>query len=355
MDKGSKSIWQIKNKDPKLALAEYRGMLSDLTRLISDWVWETDSEFRLTYVSEKILQSLGIPVVEALGKKITQFGIFRSASGEPIQPDLTRPFRNLAFEGENRAGQVRSILMSGVPVYDSRTGDFSGVRGISRDITQDKANKETSEKLGYSVENYPGYFILSDPNDCIVAVNQHFRTFNRIEPGSPLIGLSFESHLRTAVGKGLVPDAVGKEEEWITYRMYLHRNPHGPFEIRRHDNTTLQITEIRLDDGSTATFSTDISELKRVEAELRQSAERNRIFAMNIGHDLRTPLAVLSANIDNMEDRKTARHPCARTWMPCRARSSSCWMRPGGKNPRLARMTGLIYPKSQGMSSRIWL
>lgn len=44
-------------------------MLNDLTRLISDWVWETDADYRLTFVSEKILQSLGISVVEALGKK----------------------------------------------------------------------------------------------------------------------------------------------------------------------------------------------------------------------------------------------------------------------------------------------
>ncbi|NQV99072.1 MAG: PAS domain-containing protein [Rhodospirillales bacterium] len=306
MDKGSAVSWQIKSKDPKAAINEYRGMLNDLTRLISDWVWETDTDFRLTYVSEKILQSLGIPVDDALGKKITQFGTFRSVSGETIHPDLTRPFRDLAFEAENRAGEIRSILISGVPVFDSQTGDFSGVRGISRDITTDKANKEASEKLGYAMESYPGYFFLTDPGDRIVSVNRHFRTINQTANSASLMGMQFEDHLRSIVARGLVPDAVGKEEEWITYRMYLHRNPHGSFEVRHHEGVILQITEIKLDDGSTATFSTDISELKRVEDALRQSAERNRIFAMNVGHDLRTPLAVLSANIDNMEDKVTA-------------------------------------------------
>ena len=306
MDNTSIPGWRIKSKDPLIALSEYRGMLDDLTRLISDWVWETDPEFRLTYVSEKIFQSLGITVDEALGKKITQFGVFRSSVGETINPDFTRPFRSLSFEGENRDGAVRHILISGVPVYDSLTGDFSGIRGISRDVTSDKAHREASEKLGYAMENYPGFFFLTDSNERFVAVNRTFRDLNHISMSDAVIGSTFEEHVRRIVNLGLVPDAEGKEEEWITYRLYLHRNPHGTFEIRRQDGQILQITEMRLDDGSTATFSTDITELKHVEDALRQSAERNRIFAMNVGHDLRMPLAVLSANIDNLEDKKTA-------------------------------------------------
>lgn len=306
MDNTSIPGWRIKSKDPQVALGEYRGMLSDLTRLISDWVWETDPEFRLTYVSEKIFHSLGITVDEALGKKITQFGVFRSSKGETMHPDFMRPFRDLAFEGENRDGTARHIMISGVPVYDSMSGDFSGIRGISQDITVDKANQEASEKLGYAMENYPGFFFLTDANERFVAVNHTFRDSNHISMSDAVIGSTFEEHVRRIVDLGLVPDAKGKEEEWITYRLYLHRNPHGTFEIRRQDGQVLQITEMRLDDGSTATFSTNITELKYVEDALRQSAERNRIFAMNVGHDLRTPLAVLSANIDNLDDKKTA-------------------------------------------------
>ncbi len=307
MDNSSNSGWRIKSKDPHLALIEYRAMLNDLTRLISDWVWETDTDFRLTYVSEKIFHSLGITVAEALGKKITQFGVFRSAFGETIQPEFSKPFRDLAFEGEDREGAVRHILISGVPVYDSVTGEFSGIRGISRDVTADKANQEASTKLGYAMENYPGFFFLTDANERFVAVNRTFRDLNHIAMSDAVIGSTFEEHLRRVVRLGLVPDASGKEEEWITYRLYLHRNPHGTFEIRRQDGLVLQITEMKLDDGSTATFSTNITELKCVEDALRQSAERNRIFAMNVGHDLRTPLAVLSANIDNLDDKETAK------------------------------------------------
>lgn len=264
MDNWDSSSWRIKNSDPKVALSEYREMLNDLTRLISDWVWETGPDLRLTFVSEKILQSLGISVEEALGKKITQFGTFKSKSGETIHPDIARPFRDLAFEGENRAGETRYIQISAVPVYDIKTGEFSGVRGISRDITLDKANKETSEKLGYALKHYPGYFCLTDQNDRLVAVNSRFYELNKIGSDVSIIGMKYEEFLKLSAHKNLFPDAIGKEEEWITYRMYLHKNPHGPFEVHRQDGLILQVTEMKLDDGSTATFSTDISELKHV-------------------------------------------------------------------------------------------
>ncbi len=298
--------WQIKNADPKRSLSQYRDMLNDLTRLISDWVWEIDQDLRLSYVSTKIFDSLGVASETVIGKKITQLGIFRSTDGAPVSPDFSRPFRDLVFEAENRNGQMRHFLISGLPVYNPDTGAFEGVRGISRDVTVEKNNKETLEMLGFAMENFPGLFFLTDKDDRLVFVNQMFREFNQITDDSPVIGMAFDDFLRSLVDKGLIPNAIGKEEEWVSYRMYLHRNPHGTFEVNRHDNVVMQVTECKLDDQSTASFSNDISELKRVEQALRQSAQRNRIFTMNVGHDLRTPLAVLSANIDNIEDKALA-------------------------------------------------
>ena len=42
--------------------------LEDLTRLISDWVWETDGENKFTYVSERIIDRLGLHPVQVIGK-----------------------------------------------------------------------------------------------------------------------------------------------------------------------------------------------------------------------------------------------------------------------------------------------
>ena len=39
--------------------AEVKRRLDDITRLVSDMVWEADDRFRLTYVSERVFEVLG--------------------------------------------------------------------------------------------------------------------------------------------------------------------------------------------------------------------------------------------------------------------------------------------------------
>ena len=56
--------------------------IEDLTRLVSDWVWETDKEFQLTFVSPLIFEVLGIHPHELLGKALFGLGLFTKEAGE---------------------------------------------------------------------------------------------------------------------------------------------------------------------------------------------------------------------------------------------------------------------------------
>lgn len=50
--------------------------LEDMTRLISDWVWETDADGALIYVSERMIDRLGIHPVQVIGQRLDQIGQF---------------------------------------------------------------------------------------------------------------------------------------------------------------------------------------------------------------------------------------------------------------------------------------
>ena len=119
-----------------------RRRLEDLTRLVSDCVWETDKELRLTYVSGRVFEILQFHPFELQGRSLLDIGSFTTATGEPIEPDPRAPFRDAPFEILDRQGEKRQFLVSGLPVYDDESGAYIGVRGTAEDITERRRAEE---------------------------------------------------------------------------------------------------------------------------------------------------------------------------------------------------------------------
>jgi len=114
--------------------------LTDVIRSTSDWVWETDTEMRLTEVSARIAAITGAPPDAHLGKAMLSLGTLPDPM--PGIPDLNRlmadrrPFRNRLFLMRDETGQARRIHLSATPFFDSDTGRFLGYRGTGTDITR---------------------------------------------------------------------------------------------------------------------------------------------------------------------------------------------------------------------------
>ncbi len=118
-------------------LAEAVERLDDLTRLVSDWVWETNPDLVLTFLSPRVNEVLGFHPYELAGRPLGDL---------PLQPNETldalktrqgrRPFRDLAVEIADRHGGARQFLLSGLPVYNPTSGAFLGFRGIAHDVTE---------------------------------------------------------------------------------------------------------------------------------------------------------------------------------------------------------------------------
>jgi PAS domain-containing protein len=195
--------------------AELVEMLEDITRLTSNWVWSLSRDLSLTFISDRIFDSCGIPPDRVIGKKLTDIGRFPRAGGEVMVPDLNKPFRYLALEIDARDGTQRYLLMSGLPVYARDTGAFIGVRGIGRDITERRAAEMASLVLAAAIEEIPSAFCLCDADDRFVLCNRSFREFNEGVSDAIARGAPFEGFLASLVSHGLVSDAVGREDDWI--------------------------------------------------------------------------------------------------------------------------------------------
>ena len=149
--------------------------LDDLTRLVSDWVWETDRDFRLTYVSERVMEVLGLLPLELVGKSLLDLGTFPTQEEESSGINWRSPFRDAPFETRDRDGNQRMFLISGMPVFDPETGDFSGVRGIAENVTErviaEEALRRSEERFRRMFEDAAAGMMLGDLDGWLRQVN----------------------------------------------------------------------------------------------------------------------------------------------------------------------------------------
>lgn len=128
--------WPSLSADPETRAAEALTRLEDVTRLVSDLVWETDADFRLAYVSEHAFEVMGYVPLQLEGKRFEELGEFVDDAGNHIALDIRKPFRDVAFVAKDAEGQQRRLLTSGLPFFDPDSGRFSGIRGTARDVTE---------------------------------------------------------------------------------------------------------------------------------------------------------------------------------------------------------------------------
>lgn len=123
--------------------AEAERRLDDITRLVSDWVWEADHELRLTYVSPRILNILGYHPRHLIGRKFTEIGNFTDKESSMEVMAARMPFRDEPFEIKHSRGSLQHALISGLPRFSNETGEFEGYRGTAEDVTERKKAEAT--------------------------------------------------------------------------------------------------------------------------------------------------------------------------------------------------------------------
>jgi len=114
-----------------------RERFRDIARLVSDWLWETDADFNLTYVSARAMEILGLHTHHMIGRSLFSLGAFQSSDANVKLPtESTRsPFRNAMFAMPAANGNTCLFQLSGIPVFNEARGAFVGFRGTARDVT----------------------------------------------------------------------------------------------------------------------------------------------------------------------------------------------------------------------------
>jgi len=104
------------------------------------WLWQVDSENRVTYISSRMVALLGRPANQLLGHSLPSLLGGHAELGRKLLDK--QPFANLEMELETARGP-RWISIAGDPIIDT-AGRFEGFRGVGSDITE---IRQTQERL----------------------------------------------------------------------------------------------------------------------------------------------------------------------------------------------------------------
>jgi PAS domain S-box-containing protein len=258
------------------ALREREQQARHLFEVAADYYWEMDERYRYTYVTPTFENRLEVSPGELIGKRLNE------VAGISIDPDMGKmvlscykakqPYRDFVYSRKLPDGKTKWFKGSGTPYYDK--GVYKGYRGVGAEITArveaEAAARLTQSQLHDAVAYVSQAFVLYDAAGRAVAYNQAFADLHNNPGGtSPVCqGAPFREIAQWQVATGFF--ANGPEDASIDLETLLdHYKAEGEHSYRVRDGRWMMVVYRRLPGEGKVGLWTDITALKRAEAERR--------------------------------------------------------------------------------------
>jgi PAS domain S-box-containing protein len=300
--------------DPEWPRALSDRQYRQLFETICDWYWEfffweTDVHGRMTYRSPNNEAIFGTQPGEVMGKQLSEI------TGVSIDPEMAKmvgaamrarqPWRDFIYSRTFPDGKKHWFKLSATPIVGA-AGEFRGYRGVGTEITQsveaEAAARLAQRRLDEALTYVTHPFVVFDAEDRVVAFNQAFTGLYGIppEPSPVSQGVSLHSLVEWQLQVGFYA-----EEEKLDFVPLLERHrSEGDYSHHLRDGRWMLVTYRRLPGGGRVGVWTDVTALKRAEAERRvleaqlqhsQRLEALGVLAGGAAHEINNALVPVIA------------------------------------------------------------
>lgn len=156
----------------------------------ADWVWEMDPDGVLTYSSQRVQDLLGYRPDEVLGRSLFSFMIEADAAQlcARVRDSVGRrePLLHLDHATRSSSGALRIVETNAEPFFE-QDGRFMGYRGITRDVSHQRALQKALEKseriFRHAFDDFPTGMAFVDCNGTVLRVNTFLGSLLGYGPG----------------------------------------------------------------------------------------------------------------------------------------------------------------------------
>lgn len=257
--------------------------LSEVARRTSNLVAILGSDRRVQWVNPAFEERTGYTLDEVVGKRPREFLAMPSDDSAASRRVAEAMDAGRSVQAErlyqDKSGNPFWTELDAHPLHDEK-GRLSGFVVVWMDVTEHR--RQTAElearteeatrsraRLTEAIEALDDAFALYDEDDRLVMANGRYLELHAEVRDVVRPGASFETIMRAGLGAGLVLDAIGREEEWLTERLAARHAGSGGRVCEFRGGRIMRVSEHRTATGEKICVLSDITELKATEHRLR--------------------------------------------------------------------------------------